>query len=185
MTSTLIRTNSAANSAKRASRPSAQRYSMATVRFSIQPSSCSRCTKASIEAIANDALFAPRNPIVGNFAACCARAASGHATPKAATPSMKVRRRIAAPEAQGLCHGRTQLQQGFATDEMGFRVRLHGSNPEPLMSALDQKQTLAFVRVISALPPIADITESDWDVRFVPKADILRRGKTAAIRSPR
>jgi hypothetical protein len=98
---------------------------------------------------------------------------------------MKVRRRIAAPEAQGLCHGRTQLQQGFATDEMGFRVRLHGSNPEPLMSALDQKQTLAFVRVISALPPIADITESDWDVRFVPKADILRRGKTAAIRSPR
>jgi hypothetical protein len=55
---------------------------MATVRFSIQPSSRSRCTKASIEVIANDALFAPRNPIVGNFAACCARDASGHpATP--------------------------------------------------------------------------------------------------------
>jgi hypothetical protein len=37
---------------------------------------------------------------------------------------MKVRRRIAAPEAQGLCHGRTQLQQGFATGEMGFRGKL-------------------------------------------------------------
>jgi len=30
----------------------------------------------------------------------------------------------------------TQLQQGFVTDGMGFRVKLHGSNFEPLMSAL-------------------------------------------------
>jgi hypothetical protein len=33
------------------------------------------------------------------------------------------------------------LQQGFANGEMGFRVRLHGSNPLPLMSALGQKRT--------------------------------------------
>ena len=48
MTSTLSRTNSAAISAKRSLRPSAQRYSIAMVRPSIQPSSRSRCTKAAI-----------------------------------------------------------------------------------------------------------------------------------------
>src|SRR5215831_2038641 len=56
---------------------------MATVRFSIQPRSRSRCTKASVDALSNVALFAPRNPTVGSRA-CCARAASGHA---AAPPS--------------------------------------------------------------------------------------------------
>jgi len=40
------------------------------------------------------------------------------------------------------------------------------------MSALGQKQTLAHVRVMSALPPKADIAEGDRHVRFVPKADI-------------
>jgi hypothetical protein len=40
MTSTLSRTNSAATSAKRSSRPSAQRYSIAMVRPSFHPSSC-------------------------------------------------------------------------------------------------------------------------------------------------
>ena len=39
-------------------------------------------------------------------------------------------------------------------------------------SALGQKQTSGHDRLMSALPPIADITESDWDVRFVPQADI-------------
>jgi hypothetical protein len=51
----------------------------------------------------------------------------------------------------------TQLQQGFVTDGMGFRVKLRGSNIEPPMSALGQKQTLAHVRVMSALPPKVDI----------------------------
>jgi hypothetical protein len=30
---------------------------------------------------------------------------------------------------------------------------------------------------MSALPPKADIRQRDWDVCFVPKADILRCGK--------
>jgi hypothetical protein len=34
---------------------------------------------------------------------------------------------------------------------------LHGSNLEPLMSALGQKQTLGKVQLMSALPPKADI----------------------------
>ena len=56
---------------------------------------------------------------------------------------------------------------------MGVAVSLHGSHPEPLMSALGQKQTSAHVGGMSALPPIADIDQSGRDVRFVPKADIL------------
>ena len=52
MTSTLSRTNSAAISAKRSERPSAQRTSIATVRPSIQPSSRSRCTKAATHGLA-------------------------------------------------------------------------------------------------------------------------------------
>jgi hypothetical protein len=39
----------------------------------------------------------------------------------------------------------------------GSGVSLHGSNPELLMSALGQKQTSHQVRVMSALPPKADI----------------------------
>jgi hypothetical protein len=73
---------------------------------------------------------------------------------------MKSHRRIAAPKAQslcGLCFGTTQLQQGFVADGMGFRVKLHGSNFEPLMSALGQKRTLRGVRPMSALLPKADI----------------------------
>jgi hypothetical protein len=45
------------------------------------------------------------------------------------------------------------------------------------MSALGQKQTSAHVRVMSALPPKADIAEHRRHVRFVPQADIARRTK--------
>jgi hypothetical protein len=38
---------------------------------------------------------------------------------------------------------------------------------------------------MSALPPKADIAERNWDVRFVPKADVSKRSKAEAIRSPR
>ena len=40
------------------------------------------------------------------------------------------------------------------------------------MSALGQKQTSHQVRVMSALPPTADIVQHGANVRFVPKADI-------------
>jgi hypothetical protein len=81
---------------------------------------------------------------------------------------MNSRRRIASPPKLTTMG----LQQGFANGEMGFRVRLHGSNPLPLMSALGQKQTLRKVRLMSALPPKADIGTQPRNVRFVPIADI-------------
>ena len=77
-TSTFCRTNSAANSATRSGRPSDQRYSIATVRPSIQPSSRNRSTKAVVRGINAEAFF-DRNPMVGSLPACCERAASGHA----------------------------------------------------------------------------------------------------------
>jgi hypothetical protein len=40
------------------------------------------------------------------------------------------------------------------------------------MSALGQKQTLEQVRIMSALPPKADIGTQTRNVRFVPKADM-------------
>jgi hypothetical protein len=40
------------------------------------------------------------------------------------------------------------------------------------MSALGQKQTSRFEVVMSALPPKADITERDQNVRFMPGANI-------------
>ena len=41
------------------------------------------------------------------------------------------------------------------------------------MSALGQKQTSEHVRVMSALPPKADIVDAMRKVRFVPKADMV------------
>jgi len=43
------------------------------------------------------------------------------------------------------------------------------------MSALGQKQTLKKVRLMSALPPKADIAERRCHVRFVPKATSAER----------
>ena|SRR6516165_7294378 len=53
----------------------------------------------------------------------------------------------------------------------------HAQGRPSLMSALGQKQTLAQVSVMSALPPKADIGTQSWDVRYVPKADILHCSK--------
>jgi hypothetical protein len=46
------------------------------------------------------------------------------------------------------------------------------------MSALGQKEKSRQVGGMSALPPKGDIGRTHREVRFVPKADILRRGKT-------
>jgi hypothetical protein len=50
---------------------------------------------------------------------------------------------------------------------------------DPLMSALGQKQTFALQKVMSALPPMADICSAQAHVRFVPIADISRRDSNA------
>jgi len=47
------------------------------------------------------------------------------------------------------------------------------------MSAMGHKRTFGKLRLMSALPPKADIAECDRHVSFVPKADVLRCGKKA------
>jgi len=49
---------------------------------------------------------------------------------------------------------------------------VHHSEMKLSMSALGQKQTLGKARLMSALPPKADIGIQSRHVRFVPKADI-------------
>src|SRR6516165_3917066 len=53
------------------------------------------------------------------------------------------------------------------------------------MSGLGQNQTSSARARMSAISPKADIAERDCHVRFVPKADIVRCGKIAVIRSLR
>jgi len=97
MTSTLSLTNSAAISAKRSPRPSAQRYSIARLRPSTQPSSCSRCTKAATHRFMVEGVLVPKKPIVGSFPTCCARAASGHVVAAPPTTPKNSRRRMSIP----------------------------------------------------------------------------------------
>jgi len=100
MTSTFRRRNSAAISAGPSLRPAAQRYSMTMVRPSIQPSACSRCTKAATHSFAAEAVIAPRNPITG-IVGCCARASSGHAAapPSTVMNSRRLKSSIGLPSA--------------------------------------------------------------------------------------
>ena len=63
-------------------------------------------------------------------------------------------------------------------------VSLSCGRPPRLMSALGQKQTCAAQKVMSALPPKADMCGATRDVRFVPKADI-RRGYSSMRLSAR
>ena len=53
-----------------------------------------------------------------------------------------------------------------------LRRSLHASGQLPT-SALGQKRTLGDFRLMSALPPKADMDQHARDVRFVPKVDIL------------
>jgi hypothetical protein len=47
------------------------------------------------------------------------------------------------------------------------------------MPASVKKQTYAVHQPMSALPPKANIAESNWHVRFVPKADMAARARCA------
>ena len=101
---------------------------------------------------------------------CCA---SGHAAVDPALASIKTRRRIAFSKA-GLRDFRLQkcdYSRYLRPAKRGSGVRLHGSNPEPLMSALGQKRTSGHDQIMSALPPKADIGIQPCDVCFV-QADI-------------
>ena len=101
MTSTLSRTNSAMISGERSKRVSAQRYSIATLRPSTQPSSRRRCTNAAVHRLWTEGVFAPKNPMVGSF---CRLLRPRRERPRAAAPPSSVmnsRRFIRSPRRRG------------------------------------------------------------------------------------
>jgi hypothetical protein len=97
MTLTLSRTNSSANALKRSGCPSTQRYSISTVRPSIQPSSCRRRTNTGVHWLSLEAEAALRYPMIGGFADCCARVLSGHTAAVPPRSVMKSRRLTRSP----------------------------------------------------------------------------------------
>src|SRR5262249_27373680 len=157
MTSTLELTNSVAISAKRSGRPSANRYSKAMVRPSIQPSSRKRSTRAAYHWPLLARVPGASMPMSGRFAGCCARATSGHAAADSAITLMKSRRRITAPKAQEHADS-GGLQEGFTTDKMGFRGQFAMQRSWP-----------ADVRFGSK----ADIRACPGDVRYSPQKRTL------------
>jgi hypothetical protein len=70
-----------------------------------------------------------RNPTRGSLPDGCAHTAKGHAVADPAITLMKSHRRIAFPEA-GTTPIRKRLQQGFPTDEMGFKDLLKFNRPQ-------------------------------------------------------
>jgi hypothetical protein len=160
ITSTFMRTNSAAISAPRSGRPSDQRYSIAMVRPSIQPSSRSRCTKAAVQGLQTEASV-PKNPMVGSFPGCCARAAIGHAIAPPSTV-MNSRRFIAPPRPRSriVAAGTGRLE--VAKTALG-NVRFGSKADIPACSA-DVRFT-----------PKRDIAGRNDHVRFVPKDGVIGR----------
>jgi hypothetical protein len=57
---------------------------------------------------------------------------------------------------------RTDYSRDLGLVKWGSEIRLHGSNPEPLMSALGQKQTFERLRLMSALPPKSGHCGGHW-----------------------
>jgi hypothetical protein len=94
MISVLSRTNSAAISANRSLRASAQRYSTAIVRPSTHPNSRSLCTNAATKGLQASGVTVPKNPMVGSLVRCCARDASGHAAAAPPSVAKNFRRRM-------------------------------------------------------------------------------------------
>jgi hypothetical protein len=67
---------------------------------------------------------------------------------------------MASPKAQNYTPAglqRFDYSRDLPVAKWGSAISLHGSNPDPLMSALGQKRTFGPFIAMSALPPKADI----------------------------
>jgi hypothetical protein len=111
------------------------------------------------------------------IADCCASAASGHAI---AEPTITLMNCVVAlcPLVQDLRRQYGDYSSNLRQAKWGSGLTLHGNNSDALMSATGQKQTLGKVRLMSALPPKADIALGNWHVCFV----LLCRARSPAVK---
>src|SRR5689334_20995629 len=82
---------------------------MAIERPSTQPSSRSRAAKAAAHGAKPEAL-APKNPMVGILAVCCAEIVLGHVAVAPKITAMNSRRRIYPPNTDIVVHQTNQLK---------------------------------------------------------------------------
>ena len=87
---------------------------------------------------------------------------------------------IAFPKAETARLGICNYSRVSRPAKWGPEVSLHSSNPDPLMSALGQKQTFVEARLMSALPPKADIDRSGRDVLLCAKSGLMHCSKKAS-----
>jgi len=152
-------TSSSAYLRRRSPSPKLARMSMRTFWPFVHPNCFSPSSKASMRAcMSKSSASAPvSTPIRRIRSLCCANAVSGQIVADPAITLMKSRRRIARPEAQDHANCVDDYSRDLQLAKWGSEVSLHGSNAEPFMSALGQKQTFRSVRAMSALSPKADI----------------------------
>src|SRR6516164_94159 len=137
MTSTFWRRNSEAISLTRLELLSVQRYSIAAVSPSIQPSSCRRATKAAAHGF-HIVAFDPRTPMRRGLLTCWAYAAIGHAPIRPQTTLMNSRRFMSV----------SLLPEGYSRRLKQYQIADWSLFPtshqkEASMSALCQKRTHA------------------------------------------
>jgi len=105
ITATLRETRSASSDGNRSWWPSAQRYSMATLRPSTYPLSRRPWRNGRRRSAYKSGDSVPSNPIIG-IGACCALAASGHTAAAPPSSVMNWRRFIRSPRRRGRARSR-------------------------------------------------------------------------------
>src|SRR6516164_5822711 len=151
ITSTCRRDNSTAKSLTRLELPPAQRYSTSIVSPVVQPSSRRRVTKAAVHELQTVA-SAPSTPTRRSLPTCCAYAAMGHVPTRPQTILINSRRSTVSLRSEATPSASREHPK--LIDSCYLRHTSWGRLP---MSALGHKRKSPHVRVMSALPPIADI----------------------------
>ena len=119
----------------------------------------------------SEGVVVPRNPMVGSFPGCCARAASGHA-PQRRRAWLRISVvRCGLPSDPSGWGSFMQWRGGYhalAKDERCFCAAKVGSRPGLLWVKSGKART---EHIPSGLLPKADIVDAFWHFRFVPTTD--------------
>src|SRR4029450_10633844 len=134
---------------------------------SAQPSSRRRCTKPATRGASTEGVAEPRSPTVGSPGRCCAQATTGHWTAAPPRSVMNSRRLNCRSRSRRY---RTDLTEFTGRGPLWVESR-HTQCKQACPLYPDRKSEFPH-KVMSALPPRADMCSAAWDVGFGPKADI-------------